>query len=139
MSSKYYSFQNQVKAYFNPFGQGFIKSLITSFSNFNEHLKRALIFFSFLMMVNISKGHLFCRQCLHDLQFKKTRYFSVRSSHQTLPSQPELTSAVSLRKQGTCADIIYKMNGLQFERIMMKVLVKNVSLNINFQCAITLN
>ena len=31
--------------------------------------------------------------------------------HQTFPSLPKLTSAVSLRKQGTCADTAYKTNG----------------------------
>ena len=32
-------------------------------------------------------------------------------SHQTFPNFPELTSAVSLRKQGPCAVTVYKTNG----------------------------
>ena len=36
-----------------------------------------------------TKGHSFCKQCLHDLQFKKTRYSSPKV---TFSSQSELTS-----------------------------------------------
>ena len=34
------------------------------------------VFFSRLQSQGLFKGHSFCKQCLHDLQFKKTRYSS---------------------------------------------------------------
>ena len=54
---------------------------------------------------------------LKDISFVNSvcTIFCVRKQgtlHQTFQSLPELTSAVSLRKQGTCADTVDKMNGL---------------------------
>ena len=68
------------------------------------------------------------RQTLHPetliFQLKAIRFvnsvctiFSLKKQgtpHQTFPRYPELTSAVSLRKQGTCADTVCKTNGLLF-------------------------
>ena len=50
-----------------------------------------------------NKGHSFCKQCLQDIQFKKTRYSSLNLSKL---ARADISSGVSLRKQGTCADTV---------------------------------
>ena len=58
---------------------------------------------------NTNKGHSFCKQCLHDLQFMKTRSSS--------PNLSKLTSAISLWKQDPCAELFTKWMDFRHFRI----------------------
>ena len=54
-----------------------------------------------------TKGHLFCKQCLHDLQFMKTR-----SSSPNLSKLARVDISCQFKKTRSLCRTVYKINGL---------------------------